>query len=258
MTKPVKVHTSTTKTEKLTTPTDYMFKNLGAPAQETIQIGPSKHSNGNKEVVASLINDFLSEHWKIFSEGYRDVHSSLLRDYLANELPNYNWHKNSSQHPFDLYSVEAGVAIENKSHKVGKTIAGFGYKNNLVVNATLYSDEVLTRDIVPKKYWKNYDEAVLDSFMDVLMVTVDKTKTNTIVRYKIVDGNYWGVDYDVFQACSNFFSQLNDPEIKNSLLDLIINKYNNKLARLLRNEELPGVNLDLRKLLVVKNPNAKE
>lgn len=242
----------------LNTPTGFMLKNLKEAPHNTIQIAPSKHSKGNKELVASVIEDFLIEYGKIFSSSYQDSHSSLLRDRLASEFPMYTWHKNSSQHPFDIYSVDAGIAIENKSHKVGKNSTGFGYKNNLVVNATLYPSEARVSDIVPKRCWKHHSAAALDSFMDVLIVIADKTKTNNLVRYKIVDGNYWGIDYDIFQACSEFFNQLNDPEIKNGLLDLIINKYDNKLACLLRNEALPGVKLDLRKLLTVKNPNTKE
>lgn len=234
---------------------------VGKPRKKvqcTIQIKPGECSNGNKELVASSVEEFLNIHGKVFGGGYKDIHSSMMRDHLEAEFPEYDWHKNTSQRPFDIYSIEAGVAIENKSQQVGTTKDGFGYKGKMVVNATLYPDKAKVKDVVPKSRWRGLDEASLDKFMDVLVVAVDKAKSKDIVRYKIVDGSYWNVDYPIYSGCSDLFNQINNKETQRRFLELIYEETGNHFVKAMLDGKLSGVNFDFRKLITVDNPNAKE
>jgi hypothetical protein len=223
-----------------------------------IKLCDGVYSKGNKEITAIAIEDFLIKYPNIYSDGFRDTHSSLMREHLEKEFPMYDWYKNSSQNPFDIYSIDALVAIENKTANVSglKRINDFATNNRLVTNATIYPDKVKVKDVVPKKLHYKYDEITLDTFMDVIVVVVDKDiKTNTLVRYRIVDGSYWGVDYDTYIGARDFFSAINDLDVKKALFESVSAKHpNNKFVNRVLNNDLESVNLDLRKLFMVDNP----
>lgn len=223
-----------------------------------IQIVDGVHSKGNKEIIAIALEDFFIKYPNIFSDGYRDTHSSMIREHMEKEFPMYSWRKNSSQTPFDVYSVDALVAIENKTANVNgrKRTNDFCINGKLVTNATIYPDKVKVKDVVPKKSHGKYSSETLEQFMDVLVSVVDKDKkTNTLVRYRIVDGSYWGIDYDTYIGAREFFRVINEKYIKKTLFDLVYKRNpNNIFIKRILTGELPGVSLDLRKLFMVDNP----
>jgi hypothetical protein len=214
--------------------------------------------NSIKEVATEHLKDFLAKFPVIYSNGYLDDHSTMMREYIAEQLPKYTWHKNSSQRPFDIYSVDGLISIENKTNfvKGNKKTKNFASNNKLVMNATVYPEKAKVRDVVPKRLHKNYDEATLEKFMDVIVLIIDKDKkTNMLVRYMIVDGSYWGIDYDIYLGIRNLYKQANDPEIKRIFLDAINKKYpENRYVSDTLEGKLPHINLDLRKLITVTNP----
>lgn len=223
-----------------------------------ISIADSKHSSGNKEIVAIAIEDFLLKNFKILSDGYRDTFSTKMCEYLSTEFSEYRWYKNSSQMPFDVYSIDAKVAIENKSSNVNqlKKRKGFGFNDKLVVNATVYPSEAKVKDIVACAKWKNLSEETLESFMDVLVVIVDRASIDgEVIRYRIVDGDYWGISYDVFKGCREMFNSMNEPTMKKHLLETILShSKDNAFIKGLLSGALPSISFDFRKLISVKNP----
>jgi len=222
------------------------------------KLSKSKHSDNNKELVAEAVANFLIKHPTIYSDGYRDTHSSLLCEHLQNVFVDSTWTKNTSQQPFDVYSIDMRVAVENKSQIVPyrKKTKDYSDKSKLVLNATLYSSEVKVKDVVPKKYQAGLSEEVLESFMDVILAVSDRDgDTNKLVRFSLVDGDYWNVDYDTFRGSDDLYNQMNEEETQRAMLELLHEKHpeNVFLSRYLSGD-LPGVKLDFRKLIFVDNP----
>lgn len=224
-----------------------------------IEIVAGEYSSGNKELVAEVIDNYLLSLSEIDSNGYTDAHSGNLRDYLNAEFPGFEWVKNSSQAPFDVYCIDARIAIENKCSKVRRNLDGkFGVHQHLIVNATLYPSEAKVKDVVPKKHHKSLTKEELESFMDVLVVVADKDRdTNAVVRHKIVDGAYWGNDYMTYTGCRDFFKQANDEVSLRILFETVADKFpGNVFVRRTIEGDLPTVKSHIRKLLSVKNPTA--
>jgi len=224
-----------------------------------IEIVAGEYSSGNKELVAEVIDNYLLSSTEINSNGYTDAHSGNLRDYLNAEFLGFSWVKNSSQSPFDVYCVDARIAIENKCSKVRRNLDGKHSVSPIVVaNATLYPTVAKVKDVVPKKHQGVLTEAELESFMDVLVVIADKDRdTNDIVRHKIVDGAYWGIDYETYIGCKDLFGQLNDEVSLRMLFETMADKYpDNRFVQRAISGDLPNVISCIRKLFMVKNPTA--
>ncbi len=221
-----------------------------------IRLSDSKHSNGNKEIVAISIEDFILGSSSIVSDGYRDTYSSLMVEHLSNEFSEYTWTKNSSQQPFDIYSLDAGIAIENKNQSTLTSSKNQRIsKNNLVVNATIYPSEAKVKDVLPKKKQLNLSKETLESYMDVLVVVVDKNRKNgKIVRYRIVDGGYWGFDYDDYMGCKEMFPLMNNKFIKKRILSLLQQcaPNNTFIKKALQNDSI--IDFNFRKLIYISNP----
>lgn len=227
-----------------------------------IKLIEGKHSDGNKEVVAEVISNFLSKHPTVYSDGYRDTHSSLMREYLQAVFVDSTWEKNTSQQPFDVYSIDMRVAVENKAKNVPyrKKSNDYGSNSRLVLNATLYPSEVKVKDVVPKNKQAGLSEEVLESFMDVIVVIVDRDKdSNKLVRYSLVDGSYWDVDYNTYIGSKDFYKQSNEEEILKEMLKIIHEKHpDNVFVDRYLSGDLPGVYLYVRKLIMVDNPTTIE
>lgn len=227
-----------------------------------VKLIKGKHSDSNKEAVAEVVSNFLSKHPTVYSDGYRDTHSTLMREYLQEVFVDSTWEKNTSQHPFDVYSIDMRVAVENKSQIVPYRRRNNDYGSNLklVLNATLYPSEVKVKDVVPKNDQAGLSEEVLESFMDVIVVVVDRDRhTNKLVRYSLVDGSYWNVDYDTYVGVRDLYKQLNEEDLLRELLNLINERHpDNVFVSRWLSGDLPGVYLCLRKLIMVDNPTTIE
>jgi len=230
-----------------------------------IKICDGVHSNGNKEITAIAIEDFLMLNCTVLGNGYEDLHSSSMREHLEKEFPDWGWKKNSSQRPFDIYSIEARVAIENKNSNVKLLHDGGTYSKNryILTNATIYPNEVKVRDVVPCKfheYYINlYGSDILDEFMDVLVVFVDREqKTNKLIRYRIVDGSYWGFEYKDFKGCHRLFDTLNDSDVRRKIIRILSERDpENTFIPKLKDED-DNLKFLLRKLISCKNPTFDE
>jgi len=222
-----------------------------------IQIKDSVYSKGMKEIAAIAIEDFLlSNKDNFLSDGYEDTNSSNIRNFLEKEFPEFEWTKNHSQSPFDIYSIDALVAIELKSVDVSiNKKGGYSSKKSLVLNATVYPDVALVKDVVTKEMAKNIDKEILNSFMDVILVIVNKNQ-NKIVGYKVVDGSFWGINYDIFCGCRDLFSQANNElEI---FMNYLEKKYSdNAFLKAYNSGQLKGIDFKIRKLISCKNPIGK-
>ena len=212
----------------------------------------------NKMTVAEAIDNYIESISKISKDSYKDTNSSELCEYLSESFPQYTWYKNSSQSPFDIYSIDGRIAIENKmvNTTYSKRTHTHTVKDRLLANATLYPDKVRVKDVLPLKESMHISDDVLDSFMDVLVVCIDVCpKTNAVVSHKIVDGSYWGIDYDTYLGCKNFFKLMNNKSAHRLLLNLMSELYpDNKFIKMLTDNNDNSVEFYFRKLLYVKNP----
>jgi len=225
-----------------------------------IDVIPGQCSRDNKERVVTIIEKFLNSLLKLPTQGHDDQLSTIMRRYLESKFYGSTWVKNSSQNPFDLYSVDALVAVENKTIKVSgskKVLDSYGFKEKIIANASIYPDKAKVKDVVPKKWHKHYSDTILDKFMDVIVVVIDRSSVDdSIVRFAIVDGNIWGVTYNVYKGNKEVFKIMNDPLFKDAIHHLFLmqspeNEYFQKLV----NKELPFIFPSYRKLTSIRNPN---
>lgn len=202
-------------------------------------IKDGKHSNGMKELVALALERFF-EYGTFVSDGYEDSNSSKVRDYLSEEFPEFTWEKNSSQNPFDIYSIDAKITLELKK---------MSPSGKVVFNATAYPDEVKVKDVVSKTLLGNESCCTSsEEFMDVLILLWEKDNTGKIINYKIVDGSYWNITYNDFVGCRDFFKQANS--LLPKFLDDVSERFpDNSFINKCINNELPLITLKLRKLL---------
>ena len=149
------------------------------------------YSKGYKTVAAIAIEDFLVDNGKFTNDGYRDINSNRVKNYLAAEFSEVDWNKNGSQKPFDLYSVGALLAVELKAKdvKYSKKKGCFNRPKGFLLNSSVYPDRVRVRDVVSTNRLKKIPTELHHEFMDVLVVVVERYK-DKVVRYSIVDGSY--------------------------------------------------------------------
>lgn len=211
---------------------------------EKIRVAES--DNKLKVIIAREISNWLSatdRFWGFF--GSVDKNSHRIFEYLTDKFPDYTWTINHSQGVFDIISLDAKVVIEVKSAKAGK--------KQLVTNASIYPDKVVARDILGKRFnWANFSP---DTELDVLVVCIERNKTDKVYNYAIVDGSYWGFTREDFKACQLLFAQLNTEAFKKKIMKLVISEYDNVFVEnLLKGTYGNGVTLGLRKLISISNP----
>lgn len=229
----------------------------GTKPKSLIKVVKGSCSAGNKEKVIEVIANYFNNTPFVPTSGYKDKQSTDIIELLSRTFPNVTWHKNSSQNPFDGYSVEARVTFESKIKLVSSTKCGYGVAKNVPGNASIYPTKAKVTDVVPKKEWKLYTPEQLEGYMDVIVLFVDTARdTNTLVRYAIVDGSYWNVDYKTYKGCSELFGLMNDPNVAQTFLDVLrVAAPDNKFVkRLINKNDMTGINLALRKLIHVANP----
>lgn len=215
-------------------------------------------SDGNKEKVVTALDNFFSNTTFIRSSTYRDKHSRTIVGFLNKKFPNVTWNINSSQHPFDCYSVDARIAIENKTNIACKTSHGNSVRKSIPCNASIYPTKAKVKDVIPIKEYKKYTSDELNSFMDVIVTFVDHYRdTNELVSYAIVDGSYWNIDYKTYKGCTSLFNTMNNKNVIKAIFNVlhIAEPKNKFIERINDNDEsLEDVTLSLRKLICVANP----
>jgi len=222
-----------------------------------VQVVKGTCSKGNKEEVVLALKDFFSNTPFIPATGFKDSHSTNITAFLNRRFPNLKWKKNASQSPFDCYSVEARIATEHKTKTVEvKKLGGYGCSKYVPGNASVYPKKAKVKDVVPENEHKNYTEEELDGFMDVIVTFADRdSTTNALVRYAIVDGTYWEIDYETYKGCTEFYGLINsDRVIKIIFAELRCVAPRNKFIKRLANSDLSKTKMDLRKLIQVENP----
>lgn len=179
-----------------------------------------------------------------------DRYAYCMLKVLQDVFPSVTWILNSSQKPFDIYSLEARIAIEVKTYK--HKLNGISKPTTLLSNATIYPDTVKYKDVAKKS--NIIDEAQGELFLDTLVVVLEKNATTVmglISDVAVVDGSYWNVSYDDYKDCADFFRLMNDN--KRDILALLQDKNpSNKFIAKLR--ESSDIEFSLRKLITIKNP----
>jgi hypothetical protein len=214
----------------------------------------TKSDNGLKEPVAREISMFMSAPSRRYEyTGSLDVNADRLYQHLQRAFPEYTWHRAPSQSPFDIYSFDAGIAVELKSVKSGI--------KKLTFNATVYPDEV-SRTYVGSEIERLEDnnDTNVTNFknsrvkMDVLVVCVERNPDADVVyNYAIVDGEYWGISEEDYENCSDLYADMNKAEVKRAIMNVIYKKTGNEFARKVRDGEFNG-EFNLRKLIQLDSP----
>lgn len=208
--------------------------------------------NPLKLATARVCADWLSAPERSWTfTGSVDENSARIIHYLRKKFMDFEWIELGSQTPFETLSPEAGVVVEVKSMKRGS--------KTLLANASLYPDRVRLGDVLPVSLRGQY-EAQLDKWLDVLVVCVDR-EGDYIYDYAIVDGTYWGVTYEDYLSCKDFFGNINSPAFLEPLLQ-VYNEYHEKatgveasfVTKLLNNQFGDDFRFNLRKLIMLPNP----
>lgn len=219
---------------------------------ESIRIVES--ANPFKLVVARAISDYLSASSRPWDTVHKaDVNSQLLAQHLNTKFPEYKggWEFRtlSSQQPFDIVCLNAGLIIEVKS--VGKG-------GRLMGNASIYPDTVRAKYALPYNFKYPMQKALFqpvevdlkETELDVLVVCVNYRK-DIVSEFAIVDGAYWGVNEELYVDCRNYFADLN--AIKDDI-NTTLAPENTFAEAMLHGTLGSAVHLDLRKLITLTNP----
>lgn len=209
---------------------------------ESIRILES--ANYFKKIVAREVSNYLASVSRQWDTVYRkDVNAEVLTKHLNMKFPEFQalgmgFVTTHSQSPFDIVSYGANVIIELKSAKDGV--------KDLLANATLYPDKIAAGDVLSKKLAAGHEDTVLD-----VLVACVTHKQDIVTGYAVVDGSYWGVTQELYQACRDYFSDLNEiaPEINK-----ILSKKNLFAKQLYEGTLNSGVKMKLRKLISITNP----
>ena len=224
------------------------YKNL----KENIRI--LETDNHFKLIVAREISNYMSAVSRPWDSLYRaDVNAETLAKHLNSRFPEFKggweFRTTQSQGVFDVVFLGGRLIIQVKSVK--------GNKTKLLANASLYPDKVTARHALDTnfKYPKQSGlfqsvENLSNTPLDVLVVCVTQLE-DIVTGYAIVDGNYWGIDEEMFLACKDYFTDINEnlDEINAVLAD------ENIFARAMLEGTLgDAVDLKLRKLIKITNP----
>lgn len=202
--------------------------------------------NKMKLVVAREVSRWLgapSRYWSFTSS--LDQNTRRLFDHLVEMFPDYMWVINNSQGVFDIVSLDAGVAIEVKSAKP-KT-------KQIISNASIYPDAITAVNVLGKGYdWGDFDP---NTKLDSLVVCVERSSKDKVYNYAVVDGSYWGFTEEDFVNCRKLFAQMNDPEFRQKMAELVLSEYSNPFMEKMVNGNFGnGVTLSFRKLISISSP----
>lgn len=208
-------------------------------------------TNPLKLAVARVGAEWLSAPDRYWSfHGSVDKNSERLCNYIAEMFPEFDWQTLSSQKPFDFFSYGARVITEIKSVK--------GNKGTLTSNASVYPEKVRLGDAVPKNLiTADMDE---DVELDVLVMCVKRNDDNKVYDYAIVDGNYWGVEYQDYLDCQRMFSNLKEESFKDAILKMYTEIYpeDSGFVNKIRGGFYGNsFKFNLRKLIQIANPTGK-
>lgn len=204
-------------------------------------------ANHFKKIVAREISNYLAAVSRQWDTTYKeDVNAKSLAAHLNMKFPEFQekglgFVTTHSQAPFDIVSFGANVIIELKAVKEGT--------KRIMSNATIYPDKVVARDALSQKFTYP-EEAYRDTVLDVLVPCVTH-KNDVVTGYAIVDGSYWNVTQELYQACKDYFTDVNEvvDQINDSLSET------NLFARYMFDKTLgDGVQMSLRKLITLTNP----
>lgn len=208
--------------------------------------------NPLKLAVARVCSEWLAAPERSWNfKGSVDENSARLIHYLKSRFMDYTWINTSSQSPFEVVCVDAKVAVEVKSVKKGN--------KTIIANATLYPDKVKASDVLTTKQLADY-KGTEDTWLDVLVVCVDR-EANYVYDYAIVDGAWFGVTYEDYLSCKEFFTTLNSDNFMGPLLDVYNDCYEEDhgeaspfVTKLINKQFGKDFKFNLRKLIQLPNP----
>lgn len=203
-------------------------------------------SNPNKIKVAKACAAWLGSVSRDWVDNGSWINIRRMTDYVKETFPKHSWVKISKQLPFDLVSLTAGVAIEIKSMTSGS--------NRVLTNASIYPNKLKAGDVLPSNfiYPEGYSE---HTRLDVLIICVNRSVTNKVEDYAIVDGSYWGFTYRDYLECKQFYTNVNSDNFKTQLLALYSSRFDSTFAKkLCFNKFGNSIDLNFRKLITLTNP----
>lgn len=195
-------------------------------------------------LICSKWLDSLDGHWYKYGTDYHQHQS--LSEVLSNEFPQYTWREQSNQKQFDVFSLDAGIAIGLK------TVTG--KQKRVITNASIFPAKVNYRDVMTKRF-SDYDKSRNDR-LDVLFVCINRDVNDNLLDYAIVDGAYWGFTYTDYIQCKEIYTNLNNKQFKASVLNSYLKYFgNNSLVRKLSDGSFGySIQLNLRTLITLSNP----
>ena len=202
--------------------------------------------NPHKVPVARVCSDWLGSVSRDWVDNGSWINIRRLTDYVKESFPEHDWTDISAQRPFNLASLSAGVVIEIKSATVGNT--------RMHSNATVYPTRVKAGDVLPVQY--DYPEGYNESTrLDVLVLCVNRSNTNKVDDFAVVDGSYWGFTYNDYLDCKSMFHQVNSDEFKAKVYEVYNEMYGDGFIEKLSGGRY-GYSLDLyfRKMITLTNP----
>lgn len=204
-------------------------------------------TNPLKLPVARVCAEWLSapdRYWGF--NGSVDKNSIRLTNYLREMFPDHTWIEQSRQKPFDTISLDARMAVEFKSVKKGT--------NTITANATVYPTKVPAVDILTNDQCIGVDE---DLMLDVLVVCVDRDEHDKVHDFRIVDGDFWGIDTQDYKECAAMFGLMNDEVFMSEFYQSYREAYPDACGFVNKMDEGAfgtGFNFKLRKLIKLTNP----
>lgn len=236
---------------------------------QRMKLGDTTADQQYKMIVGNIIRNWLitleskDNSWK--KSSYEDdINAGNLLKYLSKNINDITFHKNSSQSPYDVYSVDGLVAVELKSKK--------GKDDQFLGNATVYPDIIPANRVIPEKSAKKalsdteYDSIDQIPDMAVIVVYVKYSrKTRRVVDWQIDGrGALGGGDIKISReeaiSCHDMFPYMNNPEILKRYLEDIARQMEADgkdsifPRRIVENYHKNYVNFKVRKLIDVKGP----
>lgn len=206
----------------------------------------------NKELAAMALEDYCKGLIKTKGlsrfDGSVDIGVDRMLEFLAGTFPMINdFERGSSQRPFDVWSADMQIAVERKVIDVSS-------KNEMastfLSNATIYPDYIKSGDMMLRTNKK--DKRDKNIILDALVVVI-ATHNGIVNDFIIVDGNYWGVTYEDFVSCRNFFHLIND-DLSDIINFMSIKHPGELFIERCKHNTYTGVNLQTRKLISLNNP----
>jgi hypothetical protein len=202
--------------------------------------------NTHKIPVARVCSEWLGSVSRDWVDNGSWINIRRLTDYVKESFTEHDWTDISRQRAFNLVSLSAGVAIEIKSMTVGNT--------RMHSNATIYPTRVKAGDVLPKHY--DYPEGYsAKTRLDVLVLCVNRSNTNKVDDFAVVDGSYWGFTYRDYRQCKKLYSNLNAQKFKNKVWGAYKAMYGDDFVdKLAFGRFGNSLDLNFRKLITLTNP----